>query len=464
VSKQEIIIMSLLVIFSLLLIFVIGFPLSGGRSFLAFGQHFSLNWVNWTGEKINNWTNWEYIVEINFGNANSFSEAFSSNPSLVIKHLWTNLYRFPSILFNLFITHANIILPKPYLNQEALLFKIFLFVVGICFFLSGNARALILGLREKFDSDNAIVYIGMCLYTLPAAISIILIYPREHYILVIGILLIILLSIVFMSFQGNFPQKKLHHLLLAGLIVILITPNFNSLYLKTPSRENYITVKFIESLGIEQEVTMLEYVRVYYAYLGNNFNHVPGHLMDSNCFDYIEENSVDIMVLSPSLLGDPKFSSAECQDVFLNNEKYNFVKYSIPYTENEILINPEICPGSTCPVPTHTVLITSSTPAATTIIAPIGMISDITPDYQWEHNPDATKYRIAVKDDTETIIIWGVYNAADICSESTCTITTNTGDRLTNGDYSVFVQGTNFVGRGPWATEFFSVNSSSTSP
>lgn len=95
-------------------------------------------------------------------------------------------------------------------------------------------------------------------------------------------------------------------------------------------------------------------------------------------------------------------------------------------------------------------------PGVTTIIAPSGSISDSTPDYQWNHLPEATGYRFAVKDNTETIVIWKVYSASTICSGSLCSI--NPGIVLPSGSYSTWVQATNSSGYGFWTSKSFVIN------
>ena len=95
-------------------------------------------------------------------------------------------------------------------------------------------------------------------------------------------------------------------------------------------------------------------------------------------------------------------------------------------------------------------------PGKPTIFAPIGAITDSTPDYQWGHLSEATGYRLAVKDPSNTVIIWKIYNAEDICSGNLCSV--NPGIALADGFYSILVQGTNSAGYGPWAGEDFGIN------
>jgi len=63
---------------SAVLLYVLGLPAfssgSGGRSFIAFGQHFSRNWLYWTGGDLSLWDDWEPITAQNFGDAQSMGK------------------------------------------------------------------------------------------------------------------------------------------------------------------------------------------------------------------------------------------------------------------------------------------------------------------------------------------------------------------------------------------------------
>jgi hypothetical protein len=59
----------------------------GDRSMVAFGQHYSLNWVRWNNDERNPMTNWEAIVKNDFGDADSVFSAIISNPYVFSRHL-----------------------------------------------------------------------------------------------------------------------------------------------------------------------------------------------------------------------------------------------------------------------------------------------------------------------------------------------------------------------------------------
>jgi len=60
---------------------------TGDRTFIAFGQYFSLNWIQWTGSSLYPWAIWEKIVRENFGSVTSILQVFLSNPTVFLRHV-----------------------------------------------------------------------------------------------------------------------------------------------------------------------------------------------------------------------------------------------------------------------------------------------------------------------------------------------------------------------------------------
>jgi hypothetical protein len=77
-----------LVATTVVLVLVFGFPpLDGSRSFIAFGQHYSLNLHRAGLRDGNPWHTWESAVRADFGEVTSFAQAARSNPRAVLWHV-----------------------------------------------------------------------------------------------------------------------------------------------------------------------------------------------------------------------------------------------------------------------------------------------------------------------------------------------------------------------------------------
>jgi hypothetical protein len=88
-------------------------------------------------------------------------------------------------------------------------------------------------------------------------------------------------------------------------------------------------------------------------------------------------------------------------------------------------------------------------PGAATLISPEGTIEDNTPPYAWNEVDTATWYYLWVDGPSGNVIAsW--YQASDVCSGGTCSVTPDT--ELVNGDYSWAIQTWNPVGYGLWSS------------
>jgi hypothetical protein len=77
---------------SALIVMVCGSPMDSknSRRFLAFQQHFSLNWVTWTQSDLNPCTDYGKIMGKCFGTADSVSKCLFVNPGFVTRHVLQN--------------------------------------------------------------------------------------------------------------------------------------------------------------------------------------------------------------------------------------------------------------------------------------------------------------------------------------------------------------------------------------
>jgi len=316
-------------LFSAIILGVLGLPITGNRSMVAFGQHFSLNWVSWNSSRINPWTNWQEIVSHNFGTVHTIPEAFTKNPLAFLKHITYNLRKF------------LIITPTLFLPEYFSVNKISVFIVvslGISLVV-----IFLFNIRKKSKEDKRL-FIPVSLFLLPAFISIILIYPRNHYLLLFNTLTVMIM--VILSTIPDFKQRQINFkkLLLLCLTLILVTPHFGQD--KQPTQKtNLITIQFIESLKIDQPVNLLEAEGGYNIYLGDNFHRIAEY--DKNTgFDYFRrERNVNMIIISDTLLNDSRFKSDPEWQAFLTDyHQFGYLQIVIPNTDRKIIVRSDILP------------------------------------------------------------------------------------------------------------------------
>lgn len=334
--KKEIVYVIGFGVMSLLFLGTLGSPLGGDRSFVAFSQHYALNWVDWHKSAMNPWTDFESIIKKDFGNVHSTTEAIIVNPVNFFKHISYNLLNyFKSVLG--FWEHFDILAPHTSLKFEKLEFYfilsvIFIYMIGIRKFVTENFRNVV--------SKNIYLVTGLIIFIIPELISCIIIYPREHYILP----QVVSFTFVFLLFvpQYNLRLNKTN-LITASFLLLAITPTLTIDYhFYNPfSTQTISVIEYIENMHITGPVNMLEADGGYATYLGNNFKWISETSKNTNFNQFLKEDHINMVVVSDSLLNDRRFSDDNEWNEFLTVHD-NFFKVKIPNTRMSLIYDKKL--------------------------------------------------------------------------------------------------------------------------
>jgi hypothetical protein len=313
---------------TIILLGVFGLPVSADRSIIAFGQHFSRNWVSWTGSNLNPWTNWAEIVAQNFGTADNVLSAFINNPSIFLKHILYNL-------LELIRNASTLILPTFFPKGKISFYIAALSIIGLCI----AKRSTI---RNNFrEYKNIIMFMG--LFILPGLVSTIIIQPRNHYLLLPCVLTAVFLAIMVDSNEHENKQANYTSLLFLGLLAISFTPYFADRIRSDRPGPNLASIRFIQSLSIEDPVNLLEVEGGYHYYLDNNFHRVAEYEKKSDFFYFMEEKKINMIMVSDSLVEDSRFRDDTEWLFFLENySTFEYTQMDVPYTGRILLIRNDL--------------------------------------------------------------------------------------------------------------------------
>ncbi|MDR3515495.1 MAG: hypothetical protein P4M00_06750 [Azospirillaceae bacterium] len=177
---------------ALLVHFIVGLPMFDdmGRSGMALGQHFAVNWVEWTADPRSPWLEYKAIWSAAFGQADGIIAALRANPGLMQRHLGENALRFVLLMPTLpFIPVNNAIPIVPVSLTSSWMTTAYVsgyvFVLAIIISLARGSVRCALFQREKISFVQ-----WLCVLAAPA-VSCVLIYPRYHYMLWFMIALLI---------------------------------------------------------------------------------------------------------------------------------------------------------------------------------------------------------------------------------------------------------------------------------
>jgi hypothetical protein len=319
-----------LVLFSALLLVGIGNPISGGRSFVAFGQHFAGNWVTWTGDVRNSWTHWRDILYDNFGQVSSTWEAMISNPSLFLKHIFQNIKEL--------IRRASYLpFPPDFTTDMLSKVALSLWILGLCISNLSTFR------KSLPRNKNYLLIMG--LFTIPVLISTLVIYPRHHYMLFLIMTFVISLTIIFGSKEVKAIHPRLNHIILAALFIIGVTPYlFGPGNAKRPQPE-LKTIRFVQSLGIEKPVNMLDAQGGIDYYLDSNYDRVHESHKSQAFSMFLEKQDINMILITPRLLNDTRYiDDKEWADFLLGFEERDFIEINIPVPDRKLLVKSDLLP------------------------------------------------------------------------------------------------------------------------
>ena len=349
-------------IFLIVLAFIIGIfiywgnPFGGGRSSLAFREHFAINWVARTDSKYSSWKDTSIIIKHVFGNANSFLECFIANPIAVFKHITYNFWNFSKFGFGEFFIHSNILLPVKFSQSESIfalsnlqrlsvnpifmIEGIILFlsiIVTLFFYFRGKSISLF---WRNFKQEKQTIFV-LTLSIIPSLISSILIFPRPHYLIVTFFFLFIILTLIFGEKDKSFTFKTSYYLI--GLFIVLLVPNKTVLHaIPTKYNGNNVTttIRIIRGLNLTNKIKITAAEGSYSTYLGENFIDVcPYSKKEYNFSDFLEKENLDIIVVTPRLINSRVYCDDKSWKSFMKNYKnYGYTKIPISNLQRYLLV------------------------------------------------------------------------------------------------------------------------------
>ncbi len=346
----------LVAIFSIGLLLTFGSPVGGdgGRRWVAFGQHFSLRWVEEHHLARSPWTEWKSIVQEVYGDVTSIAEAYSANPSAFIGHVSGNIGDTPGVLWKVLTNHLPLLAPGyPELaRMEGWLIGLILFVC-----LVWQRKCTWQRVRENLKQRHRI-WMGALLFSAPSVISMFLIYPRNHYFLLPAVLFFAVIIVLVFAETGFIDQPKrasLFSVLLLVFVVVSIVPSFAVYVGRRRYLPNRQVIEFVRKMNLNQPVGLLEAEGGYSIYCGKQFTRIPHHKKDKSYGAYSREHGVNAIVVSRGLVEDVRYrTDPEWQRFFKNFEQHGFKRIAIPQCDRFLLVHSSLLSSRPVATPLRT--------------------------------------------------------------------------------------------------------------
>ena len=274
---------------------------------------------------------------------NSIAGAIMKNPSAIARHVTENISNLPDELKYMFLNFY----PVGYPGKVSFITALMVLIISLIPFLriktKLNPKFLLKQIPENIRYFRFFYLVVLTAIT-PLILSSIFIFPRRHYLLFPGV--IIILMLITIIFRNAFDFKKRHvfvKLIYVCILPLILVRPLSSL-LNEPKPENLSAIRYLRSLKIKEPVNILETWGIYSIYESKNYNRIPDYNKDKLFNEYLKEWSINLIVLSERLLNDTRFSTDPEWLYFINNpEEFGFVKIIIPdAAEIKILVKKDI--------------------------------------------------------------------------------------------------------------------------
>jgi hypothetical protein len=331
------------------------FAAGGGRSFIAFGQHYALNVVVSKKLPVNPWVHFVALVRQDFGDAQTFGQALCANPRAVLRHVALNACSLPGAL-------VRTVAPDLDLPTRG-------FVV-LCVLLAAAAVAgiIALGYRLFFRPPDDPCRRGLLLALVMTAFALVpvlaaalLLWPCDHYLMPLAVFFVVLTGASLPSLPGcRGLCEKLDSrpaLLALGTLLLVAAPNrahgwdVQRLLWRQPLRQaNPILwepiARALHDLRITAPVNLLDYAgdaRAFYAGLPCRVVAVQEKTGDFRAF--LRRRDVGVVVIDPGLLSDVCYrDDPSFKDFVAGKQTDDFRLFRVPHVPVKIAVRRDLLP------------------------------------------------------------------------------------------------------------------------
>jgi hypothetical protein len=335
----------------------LGVPLStgGGRSFIAFGQHYALNVVVAKKLPVNPWVHFVSIARDDFGDAQTFGEALRANPAAVLRHVSMNAVSLPG---------AVVHLVAPSLELPLRAFWVVCGLFGAVALL--GLAALVSRLFFSKSDDPArrgllLTLVTLAFVLVPVLAAGLLLWPCEHYLMPLALFLLVLAgSSLPYWLKGHALWSALDSrpaLLSLAALLLVVTPNRAHgwdvqrwLWKHPPQQTQPILwepiATALHDLRLTAPVTLLDYAgdaRAFYA--GLPCSVVPVQEKTGDFREFLHQRNIGVVIIDPGLLSDICYRDDPSFKAFAAGEQTeDFRLIRLPHLPVRIAVRQDLLP------------------------------------------------------------------------------------------------------------------------
>ena len=335
--KKDIIFILAIFLSSFLVVYLMGgIPIGGGRSWVAFSQHYALNWVSWYKSPLSPWTEADKIIKQDFGEVSGVLDCLFIKPDLFFKHVFSNIINLPIKFGNMAVIGINPFYPASFFTLKTVFNAIFL-ILGIIFLLiKGYSHET----WKKIFNER--INIVSFFYILPTFISIILVYPREHYLLT----LTYVLFFNFLILRKKYASNDKSRIIIFCIIFMIFSPLINSAPIAKSNTDlihKHMFI-FLEKRKFKKEkINYLDLINIacFSQYINKEL--YKKEFNGINLHDFIQKESIHLIIAEENMISSKSLQNKEQWENFLESySKAGFKKMNIPNTNRIVFLHESI--------------------------------------------------------------------------------------------------------------------------
>ena len=186
--------------------------------------------------------------------------------------------------------------------------------------------------------DRCFLFILFFCYFFVSLISITVLYPRAHYLLLPGILTIVGISMLVVDKVRQPVSDDFWKITLLGMLLLFV--GSYTYGRPVPKKHNLATIGYLTSLGINQEVHLLDALGGIGQYVGKNYHRVVDYHKTQNFNKFLKNNNINMILMSPNLMSDTRFKN-DLEWVRFYKDDYaqrGFKKADIPDSDYQLVV------------------------------------------------------------------------------------------------------------------------------
>ena len=307
----------MIAILTIIMLFVLlGIPYSPGRNLTAFGQAYHKyldldDRIDDDGAK-----DWTEILSENFGNPKTMIDVVLNDSDKFFKHIEINLSKLPM----LYLSSVETLLPNkifPFNILIKLLIVISILSIVFVLLLFKRFRNYRYIISQGFTEKKDLLFFSI-IFSLPPLLSMILYYPRAHYILLLLPLIYLVVGQMIMPLKINGYRNNVISFCLLILVSFFLIPQLSSVYTKS-NFKNLTTVENIKILNISERMNLLENEGGLNVYLPDNYKWIRLESKKENFDKFVDKRNINMIYYSYSLNNSVQLKRDSTWSEFLIN-------------------------------------------------------------------------------------------------------------------------------------------------